>query len=318
MAQRTVLITGVAGLVGSHLAARFLSSGYQVLGVDNFLTGSQRNVDWLSENPRFRFERANVIERFDFTNPWGGAFSQVLHFACPASPIDFATLPEEILEVDSAGTLRALRFAKSQGAGFLLASTSEIYGDPLEHPQVESYWGNVNSLGPRACYDEAKRFSEAATMVFHRRYGLDTKIVRIFNTYGPRMRLNDGRVVPELCRQALEGKELTIHGDGSQTRSFCYVSDLVEGIFRLSESSEHLPVNIGNPAEFTINQFADALEKVLGKKLSRKYIAAREDDPRRRCPDITRAQKILDWKPKVSLLEGLKSTIAAFREELGR
>lgn len=316
-AQKSVLITGVAGLVGSHLAERFLAGGYAVLGVDNFLTGSERNIKDLFKHAAFRFEKADVVDRFDFANPFGGKFSQILHFACPASPVDFATLPLEILEVDSRGTINALRFAKAQGASFLLASTSEVYGDPLVHPQAEDYWGNVNSIGPRACYDEAKRFSEAATMTFHRRYQVDTKIVRIFNTYGPRMRLNDGRVVPELCRQALSGEPLTIHGDGLQTRSFCYVSDLVEGIFRLAHSATNLPVNLGNPGEYTINQFADALERILEKPLQRVYIPAREDDPKRRRPDIGRAQKLLAWEPKVSLEDGLRETLADFRAELG-
>lgn len=318
MAKQSVLITGAAGLVGSHLTEKFLAEGFAVLGVDNFLTGREENLALAHKHSDFRFEQKDVTQDFDFVCPTGGRFFQVLHFACPASPVDFATLPLEILEVDSRGTINALKFAREHSQSFLMASTSEAYGDPLVHPQTEEYWGNVNPVGTRACYDEAKRFSEAATTVFHCKYGLDTKIVRIFNTYGPRNRLNDGRVVPELCRQALSGEPLTLHGDGLQTRSFCYVEDLVNGIFLLSQSqSEHLPVNIGNPNEYTIKQFAEEIGNVLGQKLEFRYLPARPDDPRRRCPDITKARKLLGWEPKISLSDGLKMTLAGFRQELG-
>lgn len=316
MEKKSVLITGAAGLVGSHLTEKFLREGFAVFGVDNFLTGREENLSEAMRHADFHFERADVIHRFDFKNPFAKKFDQILHFACPASPVDFATLPIEILEVDSRGTINALEYAKSHGASFLMASTSECYGDPLVHPQTEDYWGNVNPIGPRSCYDEAKRFSEAATMAYHRKYNLDTKIVRIFNTYGPRMRLNDGRVVPELCRQALEGKPLTMHGDGMQTRSFCYVEDLVHGIFLLSQSQEHLPTNIGNPGEYTIREFGEAIGRVLNKKLEFKFIPARPDDPRRRRPDITKAKKILGWEPKINLDAGLTRTLEAFRREL--
>ena len=320
MKKDAVLITGAAGLVGSHLAEKFLHEGYAVLGVDNFLTGREENIREALKHLDFRFEKAYVVQRFDFKNPFanGERFFQVLHFACPASPIDFATLPLEILEVDSKGTINALQFARNHARSFLMASTSEAYGDPLVHPQTEEYWGNVNPIGLRSCYDEAKRFSEAATMVFHRNYKLDTKIVRIFNTYGPRMRLNDGRVVPELCRQALTGEPLTIHGDGMQTRSFCFVDDLVHGIFLLAKSQENLPVNIGNPDEYTILQFAEAIGKALGKKLEMKHVPARPDDPRRRRPDITKAVRVLSWKPAIGLADGLKRTLDAFRKDIGR
>lgn len=315
--KKSVLITGAAGFIGSHLSERFLKEGYAVLGVDNFLTGREQNLSEALKHPDFRFEKANVIERFDFKNPFGGKFSWVLHFACPASPIDFETLAQEILEVDSIGTINALEFAKKEGAGFFLASTSEVYGDPLVHPQQEDYWGNVSSIGPRSCYDETKRFSEAAVMVYHRKFGLDTRIVRIFNTYGPRMRLNDGRVVPELCSQALRGKKLTIHGDGSQTRSFCFVSDLVDGIFKMTQvKGEHLPINLGNPVELTVNEFANVVQELAGSKPGIDYLPGRPDDPRRRCPDISKAKRVLNWEPRVPVKEGLRQTIEAFAKEL--
>lgn len=318
MSYKSVLITGVAGLIGSHLAERFLAAGYSVMGMDNFLTGREENLREVKEHPQFRFEEADVVKGFNFKNPFGGRFTQVLHFACPASPIDFENLPIEILEVDSKGTLNGLEYARENAEGFFIASTSECYGDPLVHPQTEDYWGNVNPVGPRACYDEAKRFSEAATMTYHRKFGLDTRIVRIFNTYGPRNRVNDGRVVPELCRRAILDEPLTIHGDGKQTRSFCYVTDLVEGIFRLSESKENYPVNLGNPLEYTITDFASTIGKILGKELKLEHVEARPDDPRKRKPDISKAQKLLDWTPKVSLEEGLTKTLEAFKAELGK
>jgi dTDP-glucose 4,6-dehydratase len=316
MAKKSVLITGAAGFIGSHLSERFLREGWQVLGVDSFLTGREANLKEALKHPDFRFEKADVTKRFDFQNPFGGKFNFVYHFACPASPVDFDVLAEEILEVDSVGTLKGLAYAREQGAGFFLASTSEVYGDPLVHPQKEDYWGNVNSIGPRSCYDETKRFSEAAVMVFRHKYKLDTRIVRIFNTYGPRMRLNDGRVVPALCGQALRGEKLTIHGDGTQTRSFCYVDDLVDGIYKLGQSKELLPTNVGNPAEYSLKQFAEVVQKVAGKKLELEYLPARPDDPRRRCPDISKAKALLGWEPKISLEEGLKRTIAAFQQEI--
>jgi dTDP-glucose 4,6-dehydratase len=316
MAKKSVLITGAAGFIGSHLSERFLREGWAVLGVDNFLTGRERNLSEALKHPDFRFEKADVVQRFDFKNPFGKAFDWVYHFACPASPLDFETLAQEILEVDSVGTLKALEFARAQGAGFFLASTSEVYGDPLVHPQVESYWGNVSSVGPRSMYDESKRFSEAAAMVYRRKYQLETRIVRIFNTYGPRMRLNDGRVVPALCGQALRGEALTLHGDGSQTRSFCFVDDLVDGIYRLGQSREPLPTNVGNPLEVTVNEFAHFVQKVAGKKLEIRYSPSRPDDPRRRCPDISKARRLLGWEPRISLEEGLKKTLEAFQKEL--
>ena len=314
--KKTVLITGAAGFVGSHLAERFLKEGWAVLGVDNFLTGREQNIADALRHPDFRFEKADVIQKFDFRNPWGGSFDWVYHFACPASPIDFQNLSQEILEVDSIGTLKGLEFAKAQKAGWFIASTSEIYGDPLVHPQKEEYWGNVSTTGPRSMYDETKRFSEAATMVYKNKYGLDTRIVRIFNTYGPRMRLNDGRVVPALCAQALRGEKLTVHGDGTQTRSFCYVDDLVDGIYRLGQSQETMPTNVGNPNEFSLNEFARVVQKVSGKNVEIQYLPARPDDPRRRCPDISKAKRVLGWEPKVQLEEGLRRTLEAFKKEL--
>lgn len=320
MGKRSVVITGAAGFVGSHLAERFLNEGWAVLGVDNFLTGREQNLREALKHPDFRFEKADVIHKFDFKNPWGGAankgFDWVYHFACPASPVDFENLSQEILEVDSLGTLKGLEFARQQKAGWFVASTSEIYGDPLMHPQTEEYWGNVSTTGLRSMYDEAKRFSEAATMVFHRKYNLDIRIVRIFNTYGPRMRLNDGRVVPALCAQALRGEKLTIHGDGTQTRSFCYVDDLVDGIYRLGQSKETMPTNIGNPVEYSLNDFARVVQKVAGTKLDVGYLPGRPDDPKQRCPDISKARRVLGWEPKVALEEGLKRTIEAFKKEL--
>ncbi len=316
MAKKSVLITGAAGFIGSHLTERFLREGWAVLGVDNFLTGREQNIAEALKHPDFRFEKADIVRGFDFINPFGGKFDWVYHFACPASPVDFELLAQEILEVDSIGTLKALEFTRSQGAGFFIASTSEIYGDPLVHPQKEDYWGNVSSIGPRSMYDEAKRFSEAATMVFHRKYKLQTRIVRIFNTYGPRMRLNDGRVVPALCGQALRGEKLTVHGDGSQTRSFCYVGDLVDGIYKLGQSKESLPTNLGNPTEYTVNEFAQVVQKVAGRKLGIHYLPGRPEDPRRRCPDISKAKSLFSWEPRISLEEGLKKTLEAFKQEL--
>lgn len=316
MEKASVLITGAAGFIGSNLSERFLREGYSVYGVDNFLTGRESNLREALKHPEFRFEKWDVTQPKKFTNPFKQPFKYVLHFACPASPVDFDTLAQEILEVDSKGTQLMLDFARDNKARFVMASTSEVYGDPLEHPQVESYWGNVNSFGPRACYDEAKRFSEACVYVYRQKYNLETRIVRIFNTYGPRMRLNDGRVVPTLCAQALQGQAMTINGDGSQTRSFCFVDDLVDGIYRLTMSSCQEPVNIGNPKEYTVNEFGETICKILGKPFKAEYVPARPDDPRRRRPDITRARTLLQWEPKISLEEGLRKTLDAFQAEL--
>lgn len=320
---RHVLITGGAGFIGSHLCDAFLSRGVAVTAVDNLVTGRKANIAaaLAQHGPdKFQFVEWDVSEslpesKFELIRKKG--LHGVLHFACPASPVDFDRIPDVILKVDSLGTFHTVDLALKHRARYLLASTSEIYGDPLEHPQKETYWGNVNTLGPRACYDEAKRFAEAVVSTNARIKGLNAGIVRIFNTYGPRMRLDDGRVVPELARQALAGKPLTVHGDGKQTRSFCYVSDLVEGIVRLFESSLTEPVNCGNPSERTVLEFASELQKITGSKLPMTHLPARTDDPRRRCPDITRARTLLGWEPKVDLAEGLARTVEAFRAELG-
>lgn len=312
--MKTVLITGAAGFIGSNLSERYLAEGYSVIGWDNFLTGRESNLKEVLKNPHFKFEKLDVTKLENVATP---KVDLVLHFACPASPIDFDGLAQEILEVDSKGTLNTLEIARKNNARFMVASTSEVYGDPLVHPQSETYWGNVNSFGPRACYDEAKRFSEACVYVYRSKYKLDTRIVRIFNTYGPRMRLNDGRVVPTLCAQALKNEAMTIHGDGEQTRSFCFVDDLVDGIYRLSQSNFQDPVNIGNPTEYTVKQFGQAIAKVLGQEFKANYVPARPDDPRKRRPDITRAKEILGWQPKVSLEDGLRKTLAAFKAEMG-
>lgn len=314
--MKTVLITGGGGFIGSHLTDRFLKEGFEVWALDNFLTGSRRNVEHLKSNSKFHLVERDVSlpinDAFD-----GVRFDYVLHFACPASPIDFSRLPLEILKVDSLGTFHALDLALAHKSRFLIASTSEVYGDPLVHPQKEDYWGNVNPIGPRSCYDEVKRFGEAATMVYHRKFGLNTGIVRIFNTYGPRMRLDDGRVVPNLCGQALRNEPLTVYGEGLQTRSFCYVSDLVDGIYRLAMSSEHLPVNIGNPVERTILDFAKVvLQSVPQSKSSLVFKPLPADDPKQRKPDITRAENILGWEPQISLEAGLQKTLEYFRSVL--
>jgi dTDP-glucose 4,6-dehydratase len=318
-----VVVTGGAGFIGSHLCDALLARGYAVTAIDNLVTGREKNLDAARAAPgsagRFSFVKADVSEPIDesalpLLSRHG--LAGVLHFACPASPVDFDRIPFVILKVDSLGTFNTVELARRHGARYLLASTSEIYGDPLEHPQKETYWGNVNTIGPRACYDEAKRFAEAVVSTSIRLQGLDAGIVRIFNTYGPRMRLDDGRVVPELARQALSGKPLTIHGSGRQTRSFCYVSDLVEGILRLFESSVKEPVNCGNPAERTILEFAEAVQTVAGVKLPLEMLPGREDDPNRRCPDISRATRLLGWKPEIGLEEGLRRTIESFQAEL--
>ncbi|HEY2374967.1 MAG TPA: UDP-glucuronic acid decarboxylase family protein [Gemmatimonadaceae bacterium] len=308
-----VLITGAAGFLGSHLTDRFLRDGHSVVGLDNFVTGSPDNIAHLTGNDRFQFVRHNISEYTYIAGPLDG----VLHFASPASPIDYLELPIQTLKVGSLGTHNALGIAKAKKARFFLASTSEVYGDPLEHPQKESYWGNVNPIGPRGVYDEAKRFSEAITMAYHRYHGLDTRIVRIFNTYGPRMRPRDGRVVSNFIVQALNGEDLTIYGDGSQTRSFCYVDDEVEGIYRLFMNGDSNPTNIGNPTEFTVRQLAEMVVELT--KSSATIIAEPlpQDDPKVRKPDITRARTMLGWEPKVPLRDGLVRTIEYFRGLIG-
>ncbi|MBM3885550.1 MAG: SDR family oxidoreductase [Gemmatimonadetes bacterium] len=304
-----VLITGVAGFLGSHLADRFLRDGHEVVGIDNFLTGRPENIAHLTGHPRFSFLRHNVSEFTYVAGPLDG----VLHFASPASPVDYLELPIQTLKVGSLGTHNALGVALAKGARFLLASTSEVYGDPLVHPQPESYWGNVNPIGPRGCYDEAKRFAEAMTMAYHRAQGVDTRIVRIFNTYGPRMRPGDGRVVSNFIVQALRGEALTVYGDGSQTRSFCFVSDEVEGIYRLFHSGETQPVNIGNPDEFTVRQLAELVIAMTGSSSTITSLPLPADDPKVRQPDIARARAVLGWGPTVPLREGLAATIDYFR-----
>ena len=309
MTRERVLITGGAGFLGSHLCERFLSEGCEVICMDNLITGDVKNVEHLFANPAFHFERRDVTEYLHVV----GKLDAILHFASPASPIDYLELPIQTLKVGSLGTHKVLGLARAKGARFLLASTSEVYGDPLVHPQPESYWGNVNPVGPRGVYDEAKRFAEAMTMAYHRFHGVDTRIVRIFNTYGPRMRLRDGRVLPAFMSQALSGEPLTIFGDGSQTRSFCYVEDLVEGIWRLLRSSENDPVNIGNPREMTIREFAEAVLRATGASSGIVFKPLPVDDPKIRQPDITRARSLLGWEPKVALEEGLARTLAYFR-----
>jgi len=306
------VVTGGAGFLGSHLCDRLLAAGHRVIALDNLITGSPDNIAHLAGHPRFTFIRHNVTEFIYLAGP----VDFVFHFASPASPIDYLELPIQTLKVGSLGTHNALGLAKAKGAKFLLASTSECYGDPLEHPQKETYWGHVNPIGPRGVYDEAKRFAEALTMAYHRYHKMDTKIVRIFNTYGPRMRLRDGRVVPAFISQALRGEPLTIFGDGRQTRSFCYCSDLIEGIYRLSQSDYHEPVNLGNPVEFTILDFAKLVLKITGSKSALTYNPLPVDDPQQRRPDITLAKKLLGWEPQVALEDGLRRTIAFFRDKV--
>ena len=304
-----VLITGAAGFLGSHLCDRFLAEGDEVVGLDNYITGSPENIAHLSADKRFSFVEQNISEYTEIS----GALDGVLHFASPASPIDYLKLPIETLKVGSLGTINALGIAKAKGARFFLASTSEVYGDPLEHPQTEGYWGNVNPIGPRAVYDEAKRFSEAATMAYHRTHGIDTRIVRIFNTYGPRMRPQDGRVVSNFITQALAGQPLTVYGDGSQTRSFCYVDDEVEGIFRLFMRGDAQPTNIGNPDEYTVKQLAEIVIELTRSSSEIVYEELPTDDPKVRKPDISRARRMLGWEPKVPVREGVARTVDYFR-----
>ena len=313
MASQIILVTGAAGFLGSHLCDALLAEGNDVIGVDNFATGSAANIAHLQTEPRFRFEELDICQPFDC-----GRIDGLFNFASPASPIDYMRLGIETLLVGSAGTLNTLELAKKYGAGYLHASTSECYGDPEVHPQVETYWGNVNPVGPRSVYDEAKRFSEAAVSAYQRYHGMNTHLVRIFNTYGPRLQANDGRVISNLMMQALRGEALTIYGDGSQTRSFCYVSDLVDGIVRLSKSGEHMPVNIGNPTEWTILECAREVQALLGVESEIVFKPLPQDDPTRRRPDITKARALLGWEPKVSLREGLEMSVEYFRQCLER
>lgn len=309
MAKKRVLITGGAGFLGSHLCDRFLKEGYSVIAMDNLITGDLRNIEHLFKLPDFEFYHHDVSKFVHVP----GELHYILHFASPASPIDYLKIPIQTLKVGSLGTHNLLGLARAKKARIIIASTSEVYGDPAVHPQTEEYYGNVNTVGPRGVYDEAKRFQEAITMAYHTFHGLETRIVRIFNTYGPRMRLNDGRVLPAFIGQALRGEDLTVFGDGSQTRSFCYVDDLVEGIYRLLLSDYAQPVNIGNPSEITIADFAEEIVKLTGTKQKVIYQDLPKDDPKQRQPDITKAREILKWEPKVSRAEGLKITYEYFK-----
>lgn len=305
------LVTGGAGFLGSHLCDALLQDGYSVIALDNLVTGSVRNLEHLRNEPRFEFRQQDINQPFDC-----GPVNYVFHFASPASPVDYAEHGIDTLRVGSLGTFHALDVAHKYGAGYLVSSTSECYGDPLEHPQKETYWGNVNPIGPRSVYDEAKRFTEAATMAYHRYKKVNTRIARIFNTYGPRMQLNDGRVIPNFMKQALRGEDITIYGDGAQTRSFCFVSDEIEGLLRLSRSSEHFPVNIGNPIEFTILDCAQQVLRVTGSKSRLRYEALPQDDPKQRRPDISKAKSLLGWEPKITLEEGLRLSLDYFKSAL--
>ena len=307
--MKRILISGAAGFLGSHLSDRFIHEGYAVVGMDNMITGDLKNIEHLFKIKDFEFYHHDVSKFVSVP----GNLDYILHFASPASPIDYLKIPIQTLKVSSLGTHNLLGLAKAKGARMLVASTSEVYGDPLVHPQNEDYWGNVNPIGPRGVYDEAKRFQEAITMAYHTYHGLETRIVRIFNTYGPRMRLNDGRALPAFIGQALRGEDLTIFGDGSQTRSFCYVDDLVEGIYRLLLSDYHLPVNIGNPDEISIRAFAEEIIKLTGTKQKIISLPLPQDDPKQRQPDITRARKILNWEPTINRAEGLKKTYEYFK-----
>lgn len=305
------VVTGAAGFLGSHLTDLLLARGHRVIGLDNFITGRIENIAHLAGHRQFKFVEQDVTEFLFLEEP----VDYIWHFASPASPVDYLEYPIQTLKVGSLGTHKALGLARHKGARFLLASTSEVYGNPQVHPQTEDYWGHVNPIGPRGCYDEAKRFAEALTMAYHREHGVATRIVRIFNTYGPRMRLQDGRVVPAFISQALRNKPLTVFGDGTQTRSFCYVADLVEGIYRLMLSAEPLPVNIGNPTELTMLQFAEEIIRLTGARSRVVYRPLPQDDPKQRRPDITRARTLLKWKPRVALADGLARTIEYFRNQ---
>jgi len=307
--MKRVLITGAAGFLGSHLCERFLKEGMYVIAMDNLITGDLRNIEHLMPNPNFEFNHHDVTKYVHIP----GELDYIMHFASPASPIDYLKIPIQTLKVGAMGTHNLLGLALAKKARFIIASTSEVYGDPLVHPQTEEYWGHVNPIGPRGCYDEAKRYQEAITMAYHRYHEVETRIVRIFNTYGPRMRLNDGRVLPAFIGQALRGEDITIFGDGSQTRAFCYVDDLVEGIYRLLLSDYTLPVNIGNPSEITIKEFAEEIIALTGTDQKVVYKDLPQDDPKQRQPDITKAREILGWEPKVSREEGLRITYDYFR-----
>ncbi len=307
--MKRILITGAAGFLGSHLCDRFVSEGMHVIGMDNFITGDRKNIDHLINNSNFEFINHDVTEFIKIE----GALDYILHFASPASPIDYLKIPIQTLKVGSLGTHNLLGLAKAKNARILIASTSEVYGDPLVHPQTEEYYGNVNTIGPRGVYDEAKRFQESITMAYHRFHGLETRIVRIFNTYGPRMRLNDGRVIPAFMGQALRGEDLTVFGDGMQTRSFCYVSDLVDGIYKLLFSDYSYPVNIGNPHEITIKDFAEEIIKLTGTTQKVVYKALPIDDPMQRQPDISLAKKLLDWYPIIDREKGMQKTFEYFK-----
>ncbi len=308
------VVTGGAGFLGSHICDRLLAEGWEVLALDNLVTGNEENVAHLENERKFRLERCNVNEPFHVD----GEVGYVLHFASPASPPDYLRHPIETLKAGSLATMYTLNLAMTKKAKYLLASTSECYGDPEVSPQSENYWGHVNPVGPRSVYDEAKRFAEAMTMAYHRYHGLDTHIVRIFNTYGPRMRLNDGRALPNFIFQALSGQTLTVYGDGKQTRSFCYVSDLIEGIYRLSQSDEHYPTNIGNPTELTIYEFAERIRAFFQNAPAIVHKPLPEDDPKQRCPDITKAKQLLGWEAKVTLEEGLRLTLEYFKVQFGK
>lgn len=304
-----VLVTGGAGFIGSHLCDALLAHGHRVVCVDSLVTGKAANVRHLEDEQRFEFQQRDICQPFDC-----GHVDYVFHFASPASPVDYMAHGVPTLQAGSLGTFNALDVARKYGARFFLASTSECYGDPVEHPQKETYWGNVNPIGPRSVYDEAKRFAEAATMAYHRYFKVDSRIVRIFNTYGPRLQLNDGRVISNFMKQALRGEDLTVYGDGSQTRSFCYVSDEVDGILRLAWSEEHLPTNIGNPGEFTVLECAKLVLKVTGSTSKITFLPLPQDDPKQRQPDISKAKRLLGWEPKIDLETGLKLSLAYFRE----
>lgn len=309
MTTRRALVTGGGGFLGSHLCDALLAEGWRVVVVDNLLTGRLANLAHLQNEPAFEFIERDICQPFDV-----GHVNYVFHFACPASPVDYTMHGIATLKVGSLGTFHALDVAHKYGAKYFVSSTSECYGDPLEHPQKETYWGNVNPIGPRSVYDEAKRFTEAVTMAYHRYHKVDTRIVRIFNTYGPRMQLNDGRVVPNFMKQALRGEPLTVYGDGRQTRSFCYVSDEIDGFLRLSKSDEHLPVNIGNPNEFTILECAQMVLKITGSKSEIRYEPLPPDDPKQRQPDITKARRLLGWVPRIDLEAGLRQSLDYFKQ----